>query len=360
MGCFGGSEGGGQQIPKLTKEQKELVALLARQAGPAIEAVTGATIPGQEFAPGGPSPLQQQAFGLAGQLPGQMQFDPSRIAEQFEPVAEFARRGFQEETIPAIAQAAGFEGGARSTGFQNILARQGMNLELGLAGQLGQQQIGAFQQAQQRTMQMPGMLAGIGGLQASFPEAQRQFGLEQFRAAAPEADPRLGFVGPAFTSAFDTAAIQGQQGLGPSLVGAAGMLGAAKIAFGCIKEGTVVDCPDCKKLIEDVRAGDMIYDKTGRLSVVRWKNEYMDEPTEDRFIELVFEGDVKIICSDMHKIDGLRAMDLKIGDNGLLSKTVVPMSGRSYDLLTSGTDGSYRSNGINIDSMIPELLRKAG
>ena len=174
--------------------------------------------------------MQQQAFGLAGQLPQQLQFDPNRIAQQFQPVADFARQGFQQETIPAIAGAAGFSGTARSSGFQDILARQGRNLELGLASQLGQQQIGAFNQAQQFQQQLPGQLAGIGGLQQSFPEAQRLFNLQNFQAAAPERDPRLGFIGPAFTSAFDTAITQQGAGLGASLL--TGAVGGFAQGFG--------------------------------------------------------------------------------------------------------------------------------
>ena len=243
MGCFSPnvSGQGEQQVSKLTPEQEQLVALLGQQATPAIQAIQGATIPGQEFAPGGPSPLQQQAFGLAQQLPQQLQFDPNRIAQQFQPVADFARQGFQQETIPALAGAAGFGGTARSSGFQDVLAREGRNLELGLSAQLGQQQIGAFERAQDRTGQLPGVLAGIGGLQRALPEEQRQFGLQQFLAAAPEADPRLGLLGPAFTSAFDTTVNQGFAtpgigsqllGLGGSVFGAAGAAGGFGKLFG--------------------------------------------------------------------------------------------------------------------------------
>ncbi len=373
MGCFSLDVGGqsAQQLPSLTPEQEQLVALLGEQATPAIQAVTGATIPGQEFAPGGPSPLQQQAFGLAGQLPQQLQFDPNRIAQQFQPVAEFARQGFQQETIPAIAGAAGFGGVARSSGFQDVLAREGRNLELGLASQLGQQQIGAFERAQDRTGQLPGVLAGIGGLQRGFGEEQRQFGLEQFRAGAPEADPRLGFLGPAFTSPFNTAVQQGfaQPGIGSQLLGAAGsilptvieqggILATAKTIFGCIKEGTIIDCNNGGIPIEDVRAGDTVYDKEGSLVMVKWKMEFMDDPTEHKFIELTFSNNAQIVVSDMHRLDGIKAKDLRTGENGLVSKKVVPMSGRSYDLLTSGKDGSYRSNGIHIDSMVSELYEQ--
>ena len=106
MGCFSGDVKGQsvQQVEKLTPEQQRLIGLLTKAAGPAIGRVEGATIPGIEFAPGGPSPLQEQAFGMAGQLPGMFE---GGIQNIMQPVGEFARQGFQQETIPAIMGALG-------------------------------------------------------------------------------------------------------------------------------------------------------------------------------------------------------------------------------------------------------------
>jgi len=209
-------------------------------------------------------------------------------------------------------------------------------------------------------MQMPEILSGLGQAQYGISDAQRQYGLQQFMAGAPEADPRLGFIGPAFTSAYDTAVQQGQfsSGLGSQLLGPAATLGAAKIAFGCVVEGTIIDGKDSKKAIEDIRAGDVIYDKDSNLTVVMWKYEFNEQSSVDKYIELTFENKVKIVLSDTHKIDGVPAKNLTIGENGLVSKKYVPMANRSYDILTEGRDGSYRSNGIGIDSMIPELHKK--
>lgn len=343
--------------------------MLSQKASPAIQAVTGATIPGQEFAPGGPSPLQQQAFGLAEQLPGfqdlpAFQADPASVQRQFQPIADFARQGFQEETIPAIAGAAGFGGTARSSGFRDILARQGRNLELGLGAQLAGFQQGALgRQAQLPGIagQTAGQVAGLGGLQQSFPEAQRQFGLRQFLAGSPEQDPRLGFIGPAFTSPFDTAVQQGFSagpGLGSQLIGPAATLGGAKILVACITEGTIIDTPEGDKSIQDIRAGDTVIGKDGSGVTVLWKYEFNEPPTSDRFIELTF-SEAKITVCDMHKIDGIRAKDMRIGEKGLVSKKFIEMNKRSYDLLTTGIDGGYRSQGIPLDSMIPELLEVA-
>ena len=190
MGCYSGSVKGQsvQQVPKLTPEQERLIGLLAGKAEPAIAGVTGATVPGMQFAPGGPSPLQQQAFGMAGQ----------DISQMMAPVSQFAQQQFEQEYVPSIMGALGREGMARSSGAPEILGRQARNLNLGMTAQFAPMQ---FQQ--------PGMMAGLGGMQRGIGEEQTQFGLGRFMAGTPEQDPRLGFIGPAFTSAYDTAVQQG-------------------------------------------------------------------------------------------------------------------------------------------------------
>ena len=153
---------------------------------------------------------------------------------QFQPIADFARQGFQQQTIPALSAAAGFGGGARSSGFQDILAREGRNLELGLAAQFAPFQ----QQSIDRQFQLPTQLANLGAAQQAFPAAQRAFGLEQFFAADPSRNPALALTGPAFQSAFDTAVFQGfrQPGLAEQLLPAVGSLfGGAGAAGGFSK-----------------------------------------------------------------------------------------------------------------------------
>lgn len=218
-GGGGGGGGGIQQVGKLTPIQEKLVALLGRQATPAISGVTGATIPGMEFAPGGPSGLQQQAFGMAGQLPGMFAPGPGGISQAMAPVSEFAQQQFQQETIPSVMGALGAGGMARSSGAADILGRQGRNLGLGLAAQFAPMQF-------QGQMGMPGMMAGLGGMQRGIGEEQTQFGLQRFMQGAPEQDPRLGFIGPAFTSAYDTAVQQGyyKPSIGSQLLGFGGSL----------------------------------------------------------------------------------------------------------------------------------------
>lgn len=203
----GGGGGGGSQTqvvpqPSISGGQQALIDRLAGFLQPQIG--QQGRVPGQQFGPVGPSALQQQAFGFGGGLPSFLQgqafqpFDPNQIAQQFQPTADFARQGFQQETIPAIAGAVGFGGGARSSGFQNILAREGRNLELGLASQLGQQQFGAQQAALGRQAQLPGLagqlstqLANLGGLQRGIGAEQQAFNLQRFQQQDPLRNPAL-------------------------------------------------------------------------------------------------------------------------------------------------------------------------
>lgn len=202
---FGGGGGRETQVipqPSISGGQQALIDRLAGFLQPQIG--QQGRVPGAELGPIGPSALQQQAFGFAGGLPDFLQgpafqqFDPAQITQQFQPTAEFARQGFREETIPAIASAVGFGGGARSSGFQDILARQGRNLELGLAGQLGQQQFGAQQALLGRQAALPGLagqlstqLANIGGLQRGIGAEQQAFGLQRFQQQDPLRNPAL-------------------------------------------------------------------------------------------------------------------------------------------------------------------------
>jgi hypothetical protein len=226
MGCFSGSSSGMEtkKVKSLTKSQRQLVNEFVKSVLPAVHGVTGATIPGMEFAPPGPSDLQAQAFGLAGQMPAIFE---GGIQGMMEPVGQYARQGFQQETIPAIMGALGAEDMAESSEAARILGREGRNLELGLASRFAPWQMGL----NQMQMQAPGIMTGLGTQQRGIGQEQTQFGLQRFMAGRPQADPRLGFIGPAFTSAYDTAVQPGaySQGMGTQLstLAAALMLGTS-------------------------------------------------------------------------------------------------------------------------------------
>lgn len=295
-GIFSGNVRGQsiQQIEKLTPEQQRLVSLLAGRAAPAIEQVPmRATVPGMEFAPGGPSPLQQQGFDLMSQLPGQMQFDPSQIESAMAPVGQFAREGFRQETIPAIMSALGAGGGARSSGAAGILGREGRNLELGLASQFAPMQFQGLQQALGRQMQIPGMTAGMGGLQRGIGEEQRQFGLDRFMAQAPEASPRLGFIGPAFTSAYDTAVQQGFYE--PSILS---QLAGAGASFA----GAYAGASD-ERLKENIEHIDNALEKVGKLDGKVYKFKFKDKERDGGVIAQELE---KVLPEAVVEVDGIK------------------------------------------------------
>lgn len=278
MGCFSGGVKGQsvQQVPKLTPEQERLVALLAGQAGPAIRAITGATIPGMQFAPGGPSDLQQQAFGMAGQ----------DITQMMAPVSEFAQQQFGQEYIPAIMGALGREGMARSSGAPEILGRQARNLNLGMAAQFAPMK---FQQ--------PGMMAGLGGMQRGIGEEQTQFGLGRFMAGAPEADPRLGFIGPAFTSAYDTAVQQGffSPGLGTQILG--GLSGGLGSYFGA--KAALSD----KRFKENIEHIDNALEKVSRIDGKIYKFKFKDNERDGGVIAQELE---KVLPEAVVEIDRIK------------------------------------------------------
>ena len=212
-GGGGGGQTTGQNIQPtstLSGEQKLIEQLLGAVARGRIG--KPGRVPPSSLGPAGPSPLQQQAFNFGGGLPQFLQgpafqqFNPDQITQQFQPTADFARQGFQQETIPAIAGAVGSGGGARSSGFQDILAREGRNLELGLAGQLGQQQFGAQQAALGRQFQLPGQIANIGAVQRGVGAEQQAFELQRFGLQDP-------FRNPAITLALQSLGIPTQENI---------------------------------------------------------------------------------------------------------------------------------------------------
>ncbi len=223
---FGGGGGGGgrvtgatapsvEQLPTLSSEQQGILNQLIGLAGPQIGQV--GRVPPSGLGPIGPSALQQQAFGVAGGLPQYLQspafgqFDPSQITQAMEPVGQFARQGFQQETIPAIMGGLGFQGAARSSGAANILAREGRNLELGLASQFGPMQFQAQQAQLGRQAMLPGLagqmggqMANIGALQRGIPGEQQAFELSRYMAQDP-------FRNPAIALALQSAGIPTQE-----------------------------------------------------------------------------------------------------------------------------------------------------
>jgi len=140
---------------------------------------------------------------------------------------------------------------------------------------------------------------------------------------------------------------------------AGGQAAATKSAMMCIPEGVLIDTPTGSSKIEDLKAGDKILDKEGNESVVLMKYDFLETPTDDRFIEIKFSNDSVIQLCDLHELDGVASKDLEVGsfvrDNEVVSKKFISFAGRSFDLMTQSESYGYRINGIAIDTMIPKL-----
>lgn len=191
MGGGGGRTTGQsmQQADIKSPEQMGILNRLISMAQPQIG--QPGRVPPSGLGPLGPSGLQQQAFGMAGQLPGQMAFDPSQITGAMAPVGQFAQNMFQQETIPSIMGALGAQGMARSSGAADILGRQGRNLGMGLGAQFGPMQFAGLQQSLGRQMQLPGQMANIGAVQRGIPGEQQAFELSRFMQQDPFRNPAI-------------------------------------------------------------------------------------------------------------------------------------------------------------------------
>jgi hypothetical protein len=282
----GGGGGDIEQVSTQTAGQRglldQLTSLLSGELG------RGAPVfPGQRVA--GLSPLQQQAFGLAGgaiplaqqafgfgtQLPealGQAQeqltrtlqpFDPASTISSFAPARDVAVRAFENVTIPNILERFAGANAVRSSAAPQAIAEAGRDLSLGLSQQLGnllfgaeQAQLGRQQQGIGQALQVAGaplgltqgaaqtglgILGGVSGFGA------QQRALEQQRLAAeqarfteglPAANPFLNLLPTALgTQAFENVAFEGGGGLGAALGPAFGGFFGSEAGAGLLAGG---------------------------------------------------------------------------------------------------------------------------
>jgi hypothetical protein len=129
-----------------------------------------------------------------------------------------------------------------------------------------------------------------------------------------------------------------------------------KLYFACIPEGTRVDTPLGPSPIETMAAGDSVIGYSGKPVLILQKHAYL-ENAETVFLRLAFaNGSVVDLCG-MHRVAGIRARDIRMGQTvagrkvtGVASRRGVT---RSYDLLTE--DAGYRIQGVPVNSMIEEM-----
>lgn len=160
----------------------------------------GQTLPGREPVPGaftgaaptwafggprvaGASPLQQQAFNWAGQLPGQtqaMQGMGMNLLGQmpnFDATRQHTAMLWDRDIAPSVMERFAGAGNAMSGGAMQAMGRAGGQMALGLASQLAPMELQAKQGAAAMLPAMHNM--GLSGMQASGLFGAEQRGIQQ-------------------------------------------------------------------------------------------------------------------------------------------------------------------------------------
>ncbi len=145
-----------------------------------------------------------------------------------------------------------------------------------------------------------------------------------------------------------------------SLVGAALPYAGVKMMFTCIPEHTYVDTPQGSRPIEDFAAGEMVIGFNGKPVRVLQKHSYLEDPAST-FLRITFSDGAKVDLCGMHRLDGVRAGRLRVGQT-IAGREVVSIetySGQThtFDLLTE--DAGYRIQGVPVNSMIEEMSTAA-
>ena len=140
------------------------------------------------------------------------------------------------------------------------------------------------------------------------------------------------------------------------LIGAAAPYAGVKLYFVCIPEHTPVDSPSGPRPIEKLEAGDLVIGFSGKPVRILQKHSYLENP-ESRFLRITFSDGAAVDLCPMHRLAGVRAREIKIGQTIAGRKVTELGSHRgethSYDLLTE--DAGYQIHGVPVNSMIEEM-----
>ena len=262
-GAFAASQSskGGQEIrqaPTQTPEQADVLrnligtlfpgSLFPDKTGVAAlgkDILTTPSFQGQRLAPF--SPLQQQGFDLAGQIPqqlGQAQQTGTNALEGLisgqGPATEQATRFFEDVVSPNILGTFAQTGSANSGGAQRALSEAGRDLSLGLQSQIAGQQLNAIPQLPQfagLTGQAATQLSTFGGLQQAQEQEQLNILQQIFREQQPIFSPGFNAAAQlAGLPTFENIGLTTPPGTGRQLAGAGiGALGTALSGGGGFK-----------------------------------------------------------------------------------------------------------------------------
>lgn len=302
---FGGPEVDVEQHQLLTGPQQQLLNAMMANIGTQIgQPGPYATPQGQQLL--GPSPLQTQAFGYAGQLPGQIQslFSPflnQSPQDLFDPISAYTSRVFERDIVPQITGRFGNLDAADSSVLQRELSRAGSDLALGMGAQfapLALQQQGLNLQgslgAANAYSQIPGLLSGLGG-------AQRGLGMEQFEQAQAYMNPYLRYlpaVLPYGQPVLENIAIGQPAGLGRELL-AGGIQGlSTAVGMGALSDN---------RAKEHVEAIPTAIDKCRKLKAFTYN--YKGGPVDQRRCGLMAQDVERVMPEAVIERDGVKYVD---------------------------------------------------
>jgi hypothetical protein len=163
------------------------------------------------------------------------------------------------------------------------------------------------------------------------------------------------------TLALGLALLTSSCGLIGATVSTAVALAPLKLLFACLPEGTEIDLPGGEtQPIEDLRSGDVVMGYGGKPVKITQIHGYLEDPEETDFYEITFSNGASVDLCGMHRIEDIRAQDLKVGSTLPSGLSVVAMRTyrgveRSYDILTE--DKGYQVGGVSVNSMIEEMYR---
>jgi hypothetical protein len=140
------------------------------------------------------------------------------------------------------------------------------------------------------------------------------------------------------------------------LVRAALPFAGVKLALACLPGEAMIDTPSGPRAVREIAAVEAVIGFRGSPVLVEQKHEYREQP-ETAFRRITFSGGATVEACGMHRIAGIRARDLRIGQSvaGQTVTAIRETAGheRSYDLLTA--DEGYRIGGVPVNSMIEEM-----
>jgi hypothetical protein len=129
--------------------------------------------------------------------------------------------------------------------------------------------------------------------------------------------------------------------------------------FSCIPAHTNIDTPAGPRPIEHLEAGDSVVGFSGKPVRILQKHSYLEDPASV-FLRIAFADGASVDLCEMHRVAGIRAREIRIGQS-IAGRKVTRLDSRrgethSFDLLTE--DAGYQPGSAQ-NSMIEEMQEAA-